>query len=164
MLPPLASLEALGLRLGLDLVDDHGEPLAPSGLRALAALEDASALVRAVAGLDWVDLHDELLLQIPDVIASITLAAAYRAFLNPQGAVQASVGDASVTYSRTESSGQVFLTNAEIRAIRKAAGAGSIGSIDMTTGFIPGSGRDPLYAPGPDPREDPIPLGPVPWE
>jgi hypothetical protein len=164
MLPALATLEALGLRLGLSLVDDHGEPLAPDGLRALAALEDASALVRSIAGLDYVDAHEELILNIPDVITSIVLAAAYRAFVNPQGAVQSSVGDVSLTLSRGESAGSVFLTNAEIRAIRKSSGGSSISSIDMETGFMPRSGRDELLAPMEDPRSDPIPLGPVPWE
>lgn len=164
MLPALATLEALGLRLGLELTDEHGDPLAPDGLRALAALEDASALVRSIAGLDYVDTHELLELVIPDVITSITLAAAYRAFINPQGAVQSSVGDVSLTLSRGESAGSVFLTNAEIRAIRKASGAATIGSIDMVTGYIPNNGRDVLLAPMEDPRSDPIPIGPVPWE
>jgi hypothetical protein len=168
MLPPLASLEALEVRVGQDLVDDHGEPIGADGLRAQAALEDASALVRAQAGATYDDEHDLLLAVIPDVIVSVTLAAAYRAFLNPQGAVQTSVGDVSVTYSRGQTAGAVFLTSAEMRAVRQAAGASSVGSLELETGFIPpngaGYGRDELLAPMEDPRSDPIPLGPAPWE
>lgn len=162
MLEPLATLEALAIRLGLDLLDDHGDPTSPDGLRALAALEDASALIRGVAGVDWVDEHEQLF-GIPDVVTTITLAVAFRAYSNPQGAVQASVGDTSVSYSRGESAGSVFLTRAELRAILKAAGANSIGSIQIETGFIPGGGLDPLWAPT-EGGGDPIPLGPVPWE
>lgn len=164
MLPALATLEALGVRLGLDLVDDSGEPTEPDGLRALAALEDSSALVRTIAGLDYVDTHDELLLVIPDVVTSITLAAAQRAFINPQGAIQSSVGDVSVTLSRGDAAGAVFLTNAEVRALRKVSGKSGVGSLDYETGFVPSNGRDLLLAPMEDPRSDPIPLGPVPWE
>lgn len=168
MLPPLASLEALEVRLGLDLADDHGEPLGPDGARAQAALEDASSLVRTITERDYVDDHDELIAQIPDVVTTITLQAAYRAFLNPQGAVQSSVGDVSVTYSRSDTAGAVFLTSAEIRALRKASGASGVGSLELATGYIPPSGRDDgrdvLLAPAQDPGSDPIPLGPVPWE
>lgn len=164
MLPALATLEALEIRLGGVALVDHGDPTDPDGLRAQAALEDASALIRSIAGVDYVDSHDELLLDIPDVIPAIALAAAGRAFVNPQGAVQSSVGDVSLTLSRGESAGAVFLTNPEIRAIKKASGAATIGSIDMVTGFVPNNGRDDLLAPTQDPGSDPIPLGPVPWE
>lgn len=159
-LPPLASLEAFTERLGANL----GEPASQDGVRAVAALEDASALIRSEAGTDWVDDHDDLLLDIPDVIETICLAVAYRAFRNPDGTTQTSVGDVSVSFSREGVAGAVFLTKAEQRAVRKAAGRSSVGSVLMDAGIIGGGGYDYTrlrYAPT---QGDPIPLGPWPWE
>jgi hypothetical protein len=162
MPPPLATLEQLGARLGVVFpVDVNGMPTTPDGLRAGAALNDASALVRTVAGEDWLDENGDLE-AVPPTIQTVTLSVASRAYMNPQGAVQATVGDASVTYSRG-GEGTVFLTNAEVRLIRKAMGLSALSSVQFVTEFVPPNGRDNLYAPDPD-GGDPVPLGPVPWE
>ncbi len=166
-LPPLASLEALGLRLGVSLLDAHDAPTVPDGVRALAALEDASALVRAEGAKSWVDAHDELLLNIPDVIVSITLAVAYRAFRNPDGTTQAAMGDVSVSFSREGIGGSIFLTRAEQRAVRRASGRNMFGSLIMETPFLPNSTDIELahFAPvDGQPAADWVPMGPFPWE
>ncbi|MGE0133756.1 MAG: hypothetical protein AB7L91_06315 [Dehalococcoidia bacterium] len=136
MLPPLAELEALSERLGVVLVDDHDEPTSPDGVRALAALRDASALVRQEAGEDYVDDHEEidwgnLSTGAVDVLQSVTIAAAYRAYRNPDGATQASVGDSSVSYSRQGVEGAVFLTEAEKRTVRRAVGKSTAGTVEL---------------------------------
>lgn len=165
-LPPLANLHALQDRLGRnDLVDDHGAPIAPEGVRAQAALEDASSLVRTEAGRTWTDeAHATLDANVPDVVVSVTLAAAQRAFNNPQGATQASLGDVSVSFSRDGSAGTVFLTKAEQRAVRKAGGRNTFGSITMASPYSVNATDTNHLVPGSDPGSDPVPLGPFPWE
>lgn len=137
MLPPLADLAALSERLGLVLVDDHDEPTSPDGVRAMAALSDASALVRQEAGQDYIDAdHDELDFgdlsqRAIDVLQSVTIAVAYRAYRNPDGTTQTSVGDVSVSYSRQGVEGALFLTEAEKRLIRRAVGKSSAGAAGL---------------------------------
>jgi len=120
---PLASVDDLGVRLGLNL----------SGVeqaRALAALDDASALIRSEAGEDW---DGE---PIPPVIVSIALQVAFRAYRNPDGVTQTSVGDVSVSYTRDGVAGQVWLTDAERRQIRKAAGKPGFLSVPLATPYM----------------------------
>lgn len=126
-LPSLATLEDFQARLGIPLLDDYDEPLDPDGIRAQAALDDASALVRSAAGLEWVDEYGELE-DVPDIATSITLAVAGRTYQNPQGFSQATVGDSSVSYSREGNAGGIFLTKSEERALRRL-GSGGIGEI-----------------------------------
>src|SRR6185295_3923116 len=79
---PLCGVEAMGARLGLQLSGAEHE-------RALAALTDASALVRSVAGDDFLDADGELETTIPDVVVQVTLAAALRCYRNPDGVQRA---------------------------------------------------------------------------
>lgn len=129
-LPPFATVEDLEARLGVAL-DEHG----PDYDRAAAALDDASALVRN-AGIPWVDDHDELVDDMPDVVFSVTLAAALRAYQNPTGAERQTVGDVTVAYSSGGEGGGVYLTRAERAAIRKAAGTGSLVSVGLTSPYL----------------------------
>jgi hypothetical protein len=149
-LPSLAELDELSERLGLQL-----EPESPDGLRAQRALDDASALIRAEAKTDWP-------VSIPDVINTITVAVAYRAYRNPDGTAQASVGDVSVSYGGGNVVGDaIYLTPNERRAVRRAAGVSSVGSVPMSSDYL--GPRDPMYTPV-DLGGDPIPIGPLPWE
>lgn len=112
MLPPLAGLEAFEERI-------PGGIAAGDAFRATAALEDASSLVRDVAGKTWVtdDVLDD---DIPDGIVSIVLASAKRAFINPDGVRSESIDNFQTTYST--SSPDVFLTNTERQRVRQLAG------------------------------------------
>lgn len=116
MLDALASLEQLEERMGT--IDNE--------TAALAALVDASALVRAEAGLTWEDEDP------PDVVVVITLAAAARGLRNPDGAQSEGIGTYNVAYGAT-SLGGVWLTANERRAIRLAVRgtASGIGSIEL---------------------------------
>lgn len=156
MLPPLASLEQLSSRLGITL-----DAETPDGARAAAALEDASSLVREEAGVDYVDDHGELSDAIPDTIVSITLAAAGRAYRNPDGKTQTSVGDVSISYSFSSGGASVYLTKAEAQAIRRAAGLSSVSTVELTSGYL--NERDMYYV-TPEGGGDPLPMGPLPWE
>lgn len=88
--------------------------------RAINAIEDASRLVLDVGDSTWTDVD------VPDVVATVVLQVARRAFDNPDGATQKSMGDASVSYGSAgdgrSSPGALYLTKDERRAVRKAAG------------------------------------------
>lgn len=119
-LPALVSLADFALRVGgISAADED---------RAQAALDDASALVRAEAGENWVDAEDALE-DVPDLIVTIVVAVAIRAFRNPEGVRSETIGNYSVAYA--DSSTAVFLTEGERRLIRRAGGRTGIGSIRL---------------------------------
>lgn len=128
-LPSLATLEEFGIRLGIEFLDEYDEPTSPEGVQAQAALDDASALVRSEAGLDWVDEYGDLEIPLPDIAVSITLAVAGRVLQNPQGFSQATVGDSSVSYSREGNAGSLYLTKSERSALRRLGGKPGYGEI-----------------------------------
>lgn len=112
MLPSLATLEQFDPRV-------PGGVAASDEARAQANLDDASALVRAEAGKTWVDEANELD-GVPDVIVTVTIAAAKRAFMNPDMVRSESIDGYSTSYAAA--SPDVYLTKAERQAVRRAAG------------------------------------------
>ncbi|BCJ41670.1 hypothetical protein GCM10010168_53320 [Actinoplanes ianthinogenes] len=111
-LPPLATVEALTVRLG-------GEALAGADLaRARAALDDVSALVRLEAGVDWV-AADAATITAPAAVVAVVLAAALRGYRNPDGFQSESVG--SYSYQYAQGSTSAYLSDAEIRIVKAAA-------------------------------------------
>lgn len=125
-LPALADLEALAARLPSGISEDD-EP------RAQAALDDASALIRAESGEDWVTDDATPVLDedtLPDVAVTVCLAAARRAFVNPDGVTAEAIDGYSTQYRND--SADVYLTRAERRLIRRAAGLGTVG-VQRTT-------------------------------
>jgi hypothetical protein len=155
VLPSLAATEALEARIGATLT---GSDL----VRAQAMLDDASALIRSEAGLDYVDEFGELE-TVPPIIEAITLAAAYRAYRNPDGVSQSSVGDVSVSYGRDRTMASIYLTPAERAAIRKAAGASAVLSIGLVSPWVGAETTVNYYVPV-EGGGDMLPLGPLPWE
>jgi hypothetical protein len=121
MLPALASLEELAARLGVAVWE-------LDVARAQATLDDASALVRSEVSLNWVDSEGELG-TVPDVAASICLASARRAYENPTGATQRTVGDVSVAHPAP-----AYLTTEERVVLSRLRGTGSIWSLATTRG------------------------------
>lgn len=70
MLPPLATLDDLRLRLPADVdIEDTS--------RAAAALEDASALVRDEAKTTWTDAAGDIF-EVPEIVRTIVLQVALR--------------------------------------------------------------------------------------
>jgi hypothetical protein len=116
MLPLLAPVSALEIRLGKSTGSLSGTDLA----RAEAALQDASALVRAAAGKTWVS-EDGLTATAPDAASVVTVTAALRAYRNPEGFISETLGD--YNYRRPEG-GQavgVYLTREERQMVKHAA-------------------------------------------
>jgi phage gp36-like protein len=118
MLPSLATLDQLKDRATVD--DD---------IVAQAALDDASALIRAVARKSWVDTEG-VLTDVPDVIQTICLAAAIRRVNNPMGYASEQISQYSYRYAGSEAAGIVYLTDDEKRLIRDETRTG-VTSIEM---------------------------------
>lgn len=135
--PPLASFGMLARKLGglpedFDEVErDRGEYL----------LDEASELIRDVAGKTWLTT-DNALDGVPRRVASICVAAAARAFENPHGLSQRSLGDSAKSYDRAGREGGevVYLTDAEESAIRKAAGGSSFVAVTLTSPYSADAG------------------------
>jgi hypothetical protein len=119
VLVPLAVVADLDALLEVDVTDTD---------RAEALLASASTLVRAATGSAWVDANGDLLWEaatdanlklVGDALTDVTVAAAARAYRNPSGETQKSVGDVSVSYGGSAASG-VYLTDDEKRMLAEA--------------------------------------------
>lgn len=129
--PTLADIWQLGQRIPGGIAEDD---LA----RALAALEDASAWIRAeatsVAGEDWLD-EDGALEAVPGVIVSVCCSVARRILDNPDGLLQESV--AGYSYSRTNATVDVYLTRQEQKIIRRCLGYGGWSVVTLEGPYTP---------------------------
>ena len=113
-LPALASVSQLETRLGIEVGSLEDLDLA----RAQACLADASELVRAEAGVDWIsDLGEP---NAPDVVVGVVVRAALRGFRNPDGVGSESLGGV-YTYSFASGEASIYLTASEIDIVKKAA-------------------------------------------
>lgn len=128
-LPPLASLQQFSSRLGYT-------PEGAEADRAEALLDEASELIRDEAGEDWVD-SDSALKSVPRRVEQICLAVAYRAFVNPEALTQRSIGDSGKSYDRSRREGgeAVYLTEAERRAVKRAAQSSSLTTVTLVSPF-----------------------------
>jgi hypothetical protein len=121
-MPLLADLPAFEARLGRPLSGDEET-------RAEASLADASDLARAEGDPDWNDAT------VPRSVVPVVLAVARRAFDNPDGAIQKSVGDVTLSYGGGRQGATVYLTAAERRIVRRAAGRTSAGAVTLTSPY-----------------------------
>lgn len=151
-LPALATLEEFAVRLP-GVFDEESD-----GARAQAALDDASALIRSVAGATWTttDDEDETIVDpdMPDIVRTVCIACARRVFNNPDGIRSESVGGYSA--SLADSSADVYLTKAESAHIRRAAGRTGAWSLPTTRTT---SDADDLYL-DVEPAGEPMPYLP----
>lgn len=128
--PPLADFESLCRKLGYAPEDEERD-------RAEDLLDDASELIRDVAGKTWLVTTTNALDGVPRRVARICVEAAYRAFTNPEALTQRTIGDSSKAYDRAGREGgeAVYLTAAEEKAVVKAAGGSSFASITLTSPY-----------------------------
>jgi hypothetical protein len=109
----LAEVDDLAARLGRQLADTEL-------VRAVAVIQDASALVREEVGYTlWTDAvtGETNYALVPASVRAIVLRAAERAMRNPGGFSAESSGDYS--YQRTGVQIGVYLSDGEIRALRR---------------------------------------------
>lgn len=120
-LPPLVDIDRLFAKIGY--VPDGAELD-----RAAELLDEASELVRDIAGKTWADESTGVVSDVPRRVRSIVIDCAWRAFSNPEGLSQRTIGDSSKSWDRAGREGGqiVYLTDDEERAIRKASGASSL--------------------------------------
>lgn len=137
-LPPLAPFSKLVRKLGY-------APEGPERDRAEHLLDEASELIRDKAGKTWTD-DDGVLSEVPRRIALICVAVAFRAFGNPEGLTQRSIGDSSKSFDRSKREGgeDIYLTKAELDDVVRLGGesGSSFFSATMTSGLF-GTQLDP---------------------
>lgn len=116
---PLATFAQMAARLdgGIE-TSDH--------MRAEAMLDDASALV-----LDLVDAETQTAWESspPASVAAVVCQVAIRGLVNPHGVMTERQGD--YQYELASATG-IYLTDAEIRTVRKAAGVNGAASVEIT--------------------------------
>lgn len=127
-LPPLASLVEFSRRQGRVLA--VGEP---DGARAVAALADASALVRAEAGRTWV-ADDGQLEAVPGDITAVVMQAARRGWANPQGYTSETLADYTWRLDSGRDGG-TYLTDHERDICRRYRGTAGVWTLPMTRGY-----------------------------
>lgn len=123
--------------------------------RARAMLEDASALIQAETGTDWSGVGET----VPDVVRTITMSAAKRAFLNPDGVTALAVDGHSAQFAT--GSPDVYLTSAEKRAVRAAAGRSAVWSLATTRTEDPSVTTGELDTPSVQDGDDVLNAGPL---
>lgn len=123
VLPALADLYGLEDRFGRELA-------AGERARALAALDDASALVRQEGAQDWVD--DGGVPNPPGAVAAVVLAAALRTFRNPEGLSSETIDD--YTYRRAGVEPGVYLTDTEKAIVRRYRPTSGLWTLRTTRG------------------------------
>ncbi len=126
-LPPLVSFAKLVAKLGYTPEDEERD-------RAESILGEASSMIRDVASKTWTNESTNALLPVPFRVRQIALSVVYRAFTNPEGLVQRTIGDSSKSFDRAKREGgeAVYLTAAEEKAILKAAGVTGNGMVVVT--------------------------------
>jgi hypothetical protein len=130
--PPLASFGMLARKLGA-LAEDFDEV---ERARGEYLLDEASELIRDIAGKTWLTTANALD-AVPRAVARVCVAAAARAFENPHGLTQRSIGDSSKSYDRSKREGGeiVYLTDAEERTVLKAAGVSTFVAVTLTSPY-----------------------------
>lgn len=122
--PALATVEDLERLLG-DSV--------PNEDQAVARLEQASELVRAYAGVDWLSDDEDELDGVPGAIPGVVVGIVERASRNPDGVTQESAGPFARSFG-SDAASRIYLTDADRRIIRHASAAPSLGVISTTRG------------------------------
>lgn len=125
-------------RPALATVDDLERLLCvPSGDedKALARLEQASAIVRAYARETWLNDDGDELEDVPDDIPGVVTQMVERATRNPSGATAESAGPFARSFG-PEAAQKLYLTAADKLVIRAAVGSTGIGTLPTTRGHM----------------------------
>ncbi|MBP2479105.1 hypothetical protein JOF53_007977 [Crossiella equi] len=147
-LPPLASLAELSERMQRPLAGT------PEEKRALAALADASALVRA-------EVPPGLLVPtVPEVVVTVVCQAAARAVRNPDGFSSETAGQYTYRYGEAGTNG-VYLTGDDRAILRRLSRRSGLRS--TRTPYGAGEHTDPPYR-LPVLYRNGQPGEPFPWE
>ena len=125
--------------------------------RAQAALDDASALIRAEADPeDWID-DSGALEDVPAIVVTVCCKVAQRILANPDGLTSEGIGSYNQSFSNPSS--DAYLTKSERPLIRRAAGSSPVGSVELQTPYRRINTED-IYMSVRDGEE--LPMGPWP--
>lgn len=127
-LPPLAIVRDLEDRMRRTFDTDEDLSWAES------VLNEASTLVRAESGKDWLDPDDATSVLAPDIVKTITVRVAQRAIQNPDGYSSESAGDYSYQRNGVGGDGSLFLTEWEKEMLGKVAGKSKLWTQPLTRG------------------------------
>lgn len=92
-------------------------------------LDQAADAIEAYAGREWTDDT------VPDPVVRVAAAMVERAVGNPTGVTQQSAGAFAVSYG-PEAASRLYLTAAEKRVVRRAAGRSNVGVVGFTRGPV----------------------------
>lgn len=116
-LPPLASVEDLTIRLGLDYSTMPPQEVARAG----AIIEDVSDQARVETGESWYDEENQTATVVPTAVSRVVLAASRRLFENPRGFTGEQMGAYNWRIPTAMVDGEIF-TPAEKRTLLAAVG------------------------------------------
>jgi hypothetical protein len=106
----------------------------PDVERAQSVLDEASALVRAESGKDWVSPDDPTKIVAPTIVRFITLRVAERAIRNPDGFSAETAGDYSYQRNGVAGEGSLYVTDRERKLLLRAAGKRQLWTQPVTRG------------------------------
>lgn len=123
MADPLVAVDEVETRLGRALTGAEAA-------RAEARIVDVSGEVYALAGEDA--FHDSGGgLDVPAVVVAVVCDAVIRLVENPRGLTGETIGDYNWQANNARGRALLYLTAAEARAVRRAAGLPSVGTITL---------------------------------
>ena len=127
--PALADITELEARLGHSIDD-------PSQItQAEARLADASEIVRAYAGEDWLNDDEDDVENVPGQIPGVVASMVERASLNPGGITQEAAGPFSRSFG-SDAASRLYMTKGEKAVVRRAVGALAVGALGTTRGDL----------------------------
>ncbi len=139
--PTLASID--------DLMALSGPIVQEDTPRALVLLAMASEVVRAYAGVTWLNTDEDDVEDVPAQIPDVVVSMVWRATNNPFGVVQETAGPFSRSFG-ADAAQRIYMTKQERMIVRAAAGLAPVGPMGTTRGVLetraiePGDG---LYDP-----------------
>ena len=128
-LPALAEVEDLEKRLKRAFTTTEDQDWAQS------VLDEASEVVRAESGSNtWVNPDDPTEVVAPRIVWIITLRVAERAIRNPDGYSAETAGDYSYQRNAVGADGGLYLTEWELRMLRRVSGRSGVWTQQVTRG------------------------------
>ncbi len=118
-----------------DLEDLLGETLTDADSRVYALLALASEIVRAYAGVTWLNTDETDVENVPESIPLVVASMVQRTTSNPSGVVQESAGPFSRSFG-PDAAQRLYITRQEKAVIRAAVGLSSVGTIGTTRGDL----------------------------
>lgn len=150
-LPLLAEVSDLETRMRRTFEGDEAD-------WAESVLEEASVLVRAESGRDWVSSDDPTKLEAPPIVRIVTMRVAQRALQNPDSYSAETAGDYSYQRNAVGADGSLYLTDRERALLGRAAGRRKLWTQTVTRGEL---GQDIEWVMDQYGYE-PIPISPLP--